>query len=171
MAKWQRFRVEIPKDYKPVERVAIAQEIIEHIINRSQKGFDVNNDPFPTYTKEYKDSKNFKIAGKGSKPNLTLSGEMLNNIELISHKSGSMLIGFDRGDSELNGKAEGNQIGSYGKKSGDPDKAREFLGISEDDLDDILKKYPKDDENKKTTRQKAIELVSTLQEVRGSIDS
>lgn len=160
MASWQRVRIDIPEDYKPSERIAIAEEVIDFIIERSKKGKDVENNSFPKYSKSYKNSKDFKIAGKSSNVDLTLSGDMLNSIQLISHKKGSVLIGFDRGDSTNNGKAEGNQIGSYGQKSGNPERARKFLGIQEKDLDKILKKYPKGtEEEKKKTRQRAIDIV------------
>lgn len=163
MAKWQRIRVEIPKDLRPVERVAVANEIIEFIINRTQSGKDKDNNDFPGYTKGYKKSLNFKNAGKGSTPNLRLTGEMLNTMELISHKSGSLLIGYDRNDSDLNGKVEGNRIGSYGQDDPDPDKARDFLGITESDLNKILEKFPTDTKKKKdATRKKAIDIVSAL---------
>lgn len=163
MAKWQRIRVEIPKGYSPVERVAIANEIIEHIIDRSKSGYDKDGEPFPKYTKEYIKSKNFQIAGKSkSSVDLELSGEMLNSQELISHKNGSLLIGFDKGNSDLNGKVEGNRIGSYGKEP-DSSKARDFLGLEDGALEKILKKYPKETEDeKKKTRDTAINIVTSL---------
>jgi len=171
MASWQRVKVEIPKQYTPIERVAIANEIIEFMIKRTKSGKDVNGSSFPKYTQEYINSKNFDIAGKSKgKVDLELSGEMLNNIELLSHGSGSLLIGFDKSDSELNGKVEGNRIGSYG---GEPDseKARDFLGITNDDLEKILKKFPKKtDQQEANTRRKAIDIVTSLRSAREELD-
>ncbi len=172
MAKWQRVRINIPKGYTPTERVAIANEIIEFSIKRSKSGKDVNGDNFPKYTKEYINSKNFKIANKSSgNVDLELSGEMLNSQELISHQNGSLLIGYDRGDSDLNGKVEGNRIGSYGKKNANPEDARDFLGISDSDLEKILKKFPKRTEKQKeSTKQKAIDIVTALRAGRDEVD-
>lgn len=163
MAKWQRVRVNIPKGYTPVERVAIANAIVEFSIKRSKSGKDVNGDPFPKYTKEYINSKNFDIAGKSkASVNLSLTGEMLNEQDLLSHKNGSLLIGYESGD-EINGKVEGNRIGSYGKKGANPDDARDFLGISSNDLDKILSKFPKKTERQREdTKRKAIDIVTAL---------
>lgn len=165
MAKWQRVRVDIPKTYTPTERVAIANEIIEYIQERTDQGKDKDNNSFPKYTKEYEKSRDFKTAGKGSTVDIRLTGETLDSMDLISHKSGSLLIGYDRSDKELNGKVEGNRIGSYGQSSGDPKKARDFLGITNDDLEKILKKFPKrTNSQKESTKQKAIEIVTALRE-------
>lgn len=161
MAKWQRVRVNIPKIYTPKERVAIANDIVQFSIARSKSGNDVNGESFPGYSEEYKKSRDFGIAGKDSDVNLTLSGEMLNEMDLISHKSGTLLIGYESG-ADINGKVEGNRIGSYGGEA-DPEKERDFLGISDEDLKTILKKYPKGTkEQKESTKQKAIDIVTSL---------
>ena len=172
MAKWQRIRVDIPKTYTPTERVAIANAIIEFSIKRSKAGDAVDGSSFPGYTSGYKNSLNFGIAGKSeSSVNLTLSGEMLNAMDLISHSNGSLLIGYDRGDSDLNGKVEGNRIGSYGREA-DSDKARDFLGISKTDLDKILKQFPKETEDEtKKTKSLAIDIVTSLRSAREEIGS
>ena len=170
-AKWQRVRVNIPKGYTPNERVAIANAIIEFSITRSKSGKDVSGDNFPKYKKEYINSKNFSIAGKSKgSVDLTLSGEMLNEQDLLSHKNGSLLIGYESGD-EINGKVEGNRIGSYGQKSGDESQARDFLGINESDLNKILKKFPKKNETQRQeTKQKAINIVTALRAGREVLD-
>lgn len=142
MAKWQRVSITIPKGFGPTERQAIAQDVIDFIVKRSKDGRDVNGKRFPGYSKEYTKSLDFKIAGKSkSNIDLTLSGEMLDSIQLISEKSGNLLIGFDKSDAKLNGKAEGNQLGTYGRSKPIAGKARPFLGISKDDLRSILSKY------------------------------
>ena len=68
---------------------------------------------------------------------------MMDSIKLLSSRSGELLIGFDKSDKALNGKAEGNIKGSYG---GDPDKdkARDFLGIDQDELDAIVSAFEED---------------------------
>lgn len=157
MAKWQRVAINIPKRFGPTERMAIAQEIIDYIVQRSKSGKDIDGNRFPGYSKEYVKSLNFKIAGKSKgSVDLTLSGEMLDSIKLLSESSGKVLIGFDRGDSELNGKAEGNQLGTYGRSSPDRKKARPFLGISQEDLKKILSRYPKDTEASRTRAEEEL---------------
>lgn len=156
MAKWQRVSITVPKRFGPTERLAIAQEVIDFIIKRSQSGKDIDGNPFPKYSPQYTKSLDFKVAGKSKgKVNLTLSGDMLNSIKLLSHGSGQLTVGFDRGDSENNGKAEGNQLGTYGKKTPDKKKARPFLGISKDDLRKIIEKYPPSESLKRAEEELA----------------
>lgn len=146
---WQRTTIQIPKDLKPKQRQAIALEVIDFIVERSKSGKDKNGKAFPKYSAGYANSQDFKNAGKSKgKVNLTLSSEMLNSIELLKDKAGELVIGFDKSDDELNGKAEGNILGTYGKDTPNPSKARDFLGIQEKDLNKILKNYVSDDEGR-----------------------
>lgn len=165
MARWQRVRVNIPKGYKPEERKIIAQEIIDHIVERSREdGLDKNNNKFAPYSKSYKKSLDFKIGGKTSKVDLTLTGEMLDSLKLISHNPDSILIGYDAGDS-VNGKAEGNIRGTYGQKK-KVAPARDFLGIHKDSLKRILEKYPLDDDReRKDNLQLAAEALAAAKEL------
>lgn len=135
-AKWQKFSVDIPKDLKPTDRQLIAQEIIDHIIERTQDGKDANGRKFKKYTKEYAKEKGVGV----NDVDLTLSSEMLESIKLISERSGKLIIGFENGSLE-NAKADGNIRGTYGKPTEDPSKARPFLGISKKDLKEIVSNY------------------------------
>ena len=152
MAKWQRVNIEIPKGYSPNERRAIARDIVDFMIDRSKSGKDKDNIAFPPYEKEYKESRDFKTAGKSSRVNLTLSGEMLDSIKLLNHSTTKLLIGHDKEDLDLNGKSEGNREGTYGGKA--TGKARDYLGITDKDLNKILNRYPKDGPNKNDERVK-----------------
>lgn len=137
--------IEIPKGYKPEARKAIAQEIIDFIVKRTLSGKKPDGSSYPAYSKSYTKSLDFKIAGKSkSKVNLRLSFDMLNSIVLRDHDAGKLRIGIAKGDNENSKKAEGNELGSYGK-SPNPRKARPFLDISEEDKNNILRKYPLDD--------------------------
>lgn len=158
---WQKVKIEIPKDYSPTERVAIAEDIIEFIQKRTASGKDIEGNPFPKYSKAYKESLNFKIAGKSSRVNLKLSGDLMSAIELLSHKSGELLIGYENGTPE-NDKAEGNQLGSYGQPDPNPAKARPFLGITKDDLKTILEDYPL---TKKEERERLAEVREAAREL------
>ncbi len=138
----QKKKIQINKKYNPSERMAIAQDVLDYIVDRTQKGISVNGkSKFPKYSKEYKKSLDFKNAGKTSKVDLTLSGDMLASMELLTQRRGSITIGFEAGTEE-NDKAEGNQLGSYGQPRPNPSKARKFVGISDNALNKILKKYP-----------------------------
>lgn len=138
----QKFKVKISKKYNPQERVAIGVEIIDHIIERSKAGKDKKNNDLPSYSKGYVDSFDFKLAGKSKKPNLELSGEMLNSLTVLNHKSGEITVGIPRDDDFNNAKAEGNIKGTYGQKKPIKGKKRDFMGISRSDLGKITEKYP-----------------------------
>lgn len=133
---WVREKIKLPKTIKPKDRVKIAEVVIDHIINRSAAGLDKNDKKFPKYSKDYAEKKGVGV----SDVDLILEGEMLESIMLLSHKSGEITIGFDKSDEDLNGKAEGNILGSYG---GEPNKkkARDFLGISGDDLEVLIDSF------------------------------
>lgn len=140
--KWQKIKIRIDKRYKPNEREAIAEDIVNTIVKRTtNQSKDKWGDPFPKYSKQYKNSLDFKIAGKSSKVNLKLSGDMLTALDLLNHKNGELNIGFEKG-SEENARADGNIRGTYGGSTARPSKARDFLGINMDELRKILKKYP-----------------------------
>lgn len=151
-----QFRVEIPEEYKGEVREAIGAEILAHIRERTLKGIDVDGKKFPKYSKAYENSVNFRAAGKSKgKVDLTLSGDMLAYLEVVKESEGELVVGYSD-DSSQAGKAEGNQIGSYGKDKGDPSKARRFIGISKDAVQKILSKYPVDNEAKTESRAEAV---------------
>lgn len=141
MASQQKFTVDIDRAYSDLERRTIANEIIDFIINRTRNdNLDKNNRAFPGYSSSYADSLAFKLGGKSrSDIDLTLSGDMLDSIKVLSTRAGQITIGFDAGTNE-NAKAEGNIIGSYGQPSGNPTKSRDFLGIHPEDLSAILER-------------------------------
>lgn len=131
-------KVEIPDELGPQERLELADLVIEHIYDRTNRGLDKNGDKFADYSKGYIKSLDFKNAGKSkNKVDLQLSGDMLAAMRLLSHKSGELTIGFDNGTPE-NAKAEGNILGTYGQKSPDPKKARDFLGIENRKLRELV---------------------------------
>jgi phage gpG-like protein len=121
-------------------REALGREVAEFIRKRSEGGRDKNGKKFVKYTKEYTQSLDFKNAGKSkNKVDLTLSGDMLIALDLLSHRRGSILIGYENG-SEENAKADGNVTGSYGQPKANPSKARDFMGIKDKDLDKLIDK-------------------------------
>ena len=163
MAEWQKITVHVDKRYKPRERQAIGADIVELIIKRTLSGDDKNGDAFKPYSKGYTKSLDFKLAGKKVSPvNLKLSGDMLNSLEVLSHKSGEIVIGYDRKNKEMNGQVEGNRLGTYGKKKVFG-KKRDFLGIDKKkELNKkILNKYPLED---KEARKLSVEKAFLLKE-------
>jgi len=145
---WQKVRIDIPKDYKPAIREAIAQDVIQYIVERTKRGVGKNDRPWSgkaaVYSKSYIKGLDFRNAGKRNSPvDLTLSADMLTDLQLLSHNKGSVLIGYNNG-SENNAKAEGNIKGTYGNKKPIPGKSRDFLGITKKSLNKILGNYPLD---------------------------
>ena len=146
MADQQKVDIKIPAGLTKDQREALATEILEHIRQRSEsgvgvkkqgKGFSLYN--FPGYSAGYKGSLDFKVAGKSSSVDLTLSGDMLAAMDALKIGKEVITVGFEAGTSE-NDRAEGNQIGSYGKPSGNPRKARRFLGLTADELSTLIAK-------------------------------
>lgn len=135
---WQRINIEIPPDFRPAERRELGDLIVEHIYDRSNRGLDKDGRKFPGYSAEYMKSLDFKNAGKGKNVNLQLSGDMLAAMKLLSHKSGNLMIGFEKGTPE-NAKAEGNILGTYGQASPIRGKQRDFLGIEGKKLKELIK--------------------------------
>lgn len=156
--------------YPLEQREAIALEIIDQIQKRTKKGLDKDGKPFAPYSKEYKESLGFKIAGKGSKVNLVLSGDMLDAIEIVQNfQNGKVKIGYSSGNSE-GGKAEGNILGTYGQpKRVGPE--RDFLGISSAELSKILAKYPEGSTKAEENARKKLALEKASEKISGSKSS
>ena len=164
---WTSRKIPISTKYSSTERKAIASEIISYIVARTKKGKGKDNQPWEGkasgYSKSYKKSLEFKIAGKSSTVNLKLSGDMLNSIKLLSNDSGSLKIGIPKSDSD-NKKAEGNIRGSYGKKTGSKSKARDFLAISQKEVSKILEQFPLKD------TEKLLQIVTDIKLIDEAID-
>lgn len=134
--EYTREKIQLPRTIKPKDRVKLAEVIIDLIITRSAAGYDKNNELFPYYSEKYAELK-----GVGIKDvDLILSGEMLESLELVNQGAGYVTIGYKKPSKDLAGKIEGNRIGSYGGEPNE-DRARDFLGISSDELDILISAY------------------------------
>lgn len=161
----QKIKIPIRKKFKPQERELIAQEVIDYIVNRTKEGRDKNENPFPGYSKKYINSKDFSIAGKSRSPvDLTLTGEMLDSLKLLRHSPGEIVIGYDKGDTELNGKVEGNIKGTYGNSTPLRGKKRDFLGITRKKRIEIQDQY----DVSKVDRATILERIARLRAVTGN---
>jgi hypothetical protein len=134
-----RFTVNVPDYFTADQRREVGSQVVFHILKRTQQeNQNKAGKPFRKYTKEYTESLNFKIAGKSASDiNLTLSGDMLSDLDIIEHGMGYIDIGYKDGYYGA-GKVEGNVIGSYGQAQGHPSMARNFLGIEKSDLKSII---------------------------------
>lgn len=164
MKNWTQRKIQISKKYSKEEREAIAFNIVSYIQDRTKDGKGKDGKkwtpPADKYSKEYKESLDFKNAkGSQKKVNLTLTGDMLGSIDLLKDSPGSLTIGIGKSD-EDHDKAEGNIRGSYGKKTGSKAKARDFLGISQKEVNKILKDFPIKDEEERAKSLEAFKAAS-----------
>jgi len=148
---WVKTEILLPKDYDDEDAQTVAEEILSFIIERTKKGKGSDGVKFPGYSPSYKASDAFKLGGKSSSPvNLTLSGEMLDSLEVLEAKRGKIVFGYTE-DSDMNGRADGNCRGSYGTSKDDPSKARNFMELSGKELARIIRSLyilPKETQNK-----------------------
>ncbi len=111
--------INIPSGLSHEFRTELSRRVVEEIRERSRRGVDKNSKTFKSYA-----------AGgdKSGTPNLSSTGDLLAELDVISIQSSSITIGYDV-NHELAGQAEGNVIGSYGAKSGNFKYARDFIGL------------------------------------------
>ncbi len=133
--------IDIPKGFSKEERKLIASDIIDYMREQAQSGYSpITGEKFVKYEKGYAKFKGVKV----SDVDLTLSGKMLSALKLIKESDGKLVIGYKKSDAEA-GKAEGNQIGSYGQPNANPEKERPFIGINNEQKTKILKQYGLDE--------------------------
>lgn len=143
-AKWQKIEVLLPETFRSAkDKLAVGEDLIEHMRKRTEKGLDKDGDRFPGYSKSYKNSLDFAIAGKSpGKVNLTQTGDMLSDIEVLSIRGDKLLIGFKNGTLS-NDKADGHITGWQGRSK----TKREFLGFEGGErkvMKEIIKKHEKE---------------------------
>lgn len=135
---YTHFTVHVPLWLTHGERMEIGQKVIEHIVKRTRKDSkDKDGKDFSGYSKSYKNSLDFKNFKHGSKVDLTLTGDMLDTLEILSDMDGLIDIGYHAGSAE-EGKVEGNVRGTYGNQFPIKGKARNFLGIENTELNKII---------------------------------
>ena len=136
MASKQSFTINLPPGMDATDQAEFVDLVLAHIKERSQNGVGARRRgrgyqlfSFPGYTEEYSSKKG------SSQVDLTLSGDMLEAMEVIKKTRRTVEIGYKRNNPEV-GKAEGNQLGSYG---GSPDrkKARPFLGLTKSEYEEL----------------------------------
>lgn len=125
--------IQIPSRFSEAQRLRLANLIINEIISRTKQGIDKNGRAFAKYSDSYKESKDFALAGKSQfRVNLTLTGEMLRNIEVISHGAGFITIGFPE-NSDENDKARWALADDNGP-------VRDFFGLPQSAVSEFIKR-------------------------------
>ena len=142
----------IPKSLTKRERIELADLVIEHIVDRTQRGLDKNDKPWrgaaAKYSDAYAKSLDFNNAGKSKNDvNLQLSGDMLAALTRLKNLENEkkIVIGFKEVSKE-NARADGNIRGTYGQPTPIRGKARDFLGIRPEVLSKLIERVKGDDE-------------------------
>lgn len=105
---------------------------IDRIVARSRDGIDKNGKAFAEYSESYKKSLAFRVSGKSSNVNLTLTGEMLASMTTVPTDSG---FNIEMIDQRNRSKAHGIITGQQGKWKA----KRDFLGLPEKEENEIFK--------------------------------
>jgi len=117
---------------RPVLKEKIGQAIIDLIDKRSKSGKDYTGRNFPSYSSGYVGSRDFERYGKSkSKKNMTLTGDMLDAMDILSTKDNEIVIGFD--ETFASQKAHGNMERKKNK--------RLFFGVTDSELDTIKENF------------------------------
>lgn len=118
---------------------AIGQRAMDMIIERTQQGLDKDGKRFVPYSDSYKDSLEFKAAGKN--PNtvdLTLFGDMLDTLEIVKQSPKTVTLGWR--DELQNAKAHGHVTGNI-RNDGKP---RDFMGLTKDQVSQLYEEFRED---------------------------
>lgn len=123
-------------------RREFGRRVIDEIRKRTEKErIDKNNSSLTKYSKSYEESLAGQVYGKKASQyaNLTASGQMLANMEVVGTPARSVVIAFPSQDQ--NDKAHGHVYGG-GFRSALP--VRDFFGLPEKEQQKILKDTLKD---------------------------
>ena len=128
MAKTLRFFVDPNFDVE--DRLAIAQDAVDFIRERTRSGQGPGGKSLGNYSKAYEKHTDFIAAGKSNPVNLTLTGDMLDELDIIDVSvPGIIEIGYEEG-TEGGNKAEWVQ-----------EKGYEFLALEPNEQEAILANY------------------------------
>lgn len=146
-------------------REAIAQTAIEKIIERTRSGTSLRGTTFKGYSKSYMDSLTFKAHGKSGDVDLTLTGDMLDQLTVTDSTDTKISLGWS--DGTQNAKA-------YNHNTGDTLPKREFFGLQQKEISEIrdiyidaVRDFAELDKSKGTDAfdKKALDLLASLMEV------
>lgn len=126
---------------EPDLKAAIGQAIIDKMVNRSEKGKDLRGGTLAPYKKSYKESDQYEAFGKTRKVNMTLSGGMLSLIDILDSTGNEIKVGWD--DPTENAKA-------FNHMTGDTVTKRQFFGIAQKEVAEILDDFSEDIERIKS---------------------
>jgi len=118
------------KDVPVSLRRMFGNSIVETINRRNEMGVDLNGRSFTEYSKEYKNSQEYKSFNK-STPNLRLFGEM--QASLKSRVIGEYIEVYYDDETEA--------AKAFNHNTGDTVPKREFFGVNESELKQLYSQY------------------------------
>lgn len=114
----------------------MAGALLDKIIEKTIDNKSIKGNKFKKYSKAYMESAAFKKAGKTSKVNLTLSGDMLALVEAVGETANTITLGWS--DTKQGGKAHGHITGG-GRNNSLP--VRDFFGLNAKDIAAVKGKF------------------------------
>jgi hypothetical protein len=115
----------------------IGQDIVQFIQDRAESGKGIGGKVLRSpYSKPYSKTTEFELAGKSiSDVNMRLTGDMLGSIEVLDFDGSVLTVGIENDQAP---KAHGHMTGKNGES---PNMKREFFGLTQSELKDILANY------------------------------
>ena len=123
-------------------REGVGQAVIDAIRKRTKENIDRVGSRFKNYSKSYSKTTDFKVHGKSiSNPNMRLTGDMLEFMNVIDSSRNTIVIGW--GDREEQLKAHGHITGA----SPGPRVRRDFFGLPTEAYNKLKRGFtlPKDE--------------------------
>ena len=111
----------------------MAQALLDKILDKTASSRSRTGKGFRQYSKTYIASDAFKAAGKSSKVNMSLSGDMLGLIEATSETANTVTLSWE--DSEEAAKAHGHITG------GGRLPVRDFFGLNKKDIIAVKREF------------------------------
>jgi hypothetical protein len=153
--------ISIPSGLSTPFKAELGNRILEEVRSRTNRGIDKNGKQFKGYSPEYKESLDFKIAGKSSTVNLQSTGDMLAELSVVSIGAASIVIGYPTSHEDA-GKVQGNVTGEYGNNSPVTSR-RDFIGLPPSIVNRIvqeMKQEPTFREQRDSTNQAVSSILS-----------
>ncbi len=149
---------------RPALREALGQALLDKMLERTENGISRFGKAFKKYSKAYRESDEFKAAGKSNKVNLKLSGDMLGLMDVEATGGNEVTLSFS--DSEEAAKAHGHITG------GGMLPKRDFFALTAKDIREVKNEFSSDlrdtQSDDRETRDAA--LLGLIKKVRDSFD-
>jgi len=122
------FGTKLPDDVFLKE--SIGQALIDEMVRRTQDGNDLKGKPFKGYSSAY-----MTKTGKTNPPDLTLTGDMLDSLDVINVSGSKVKIGFNQSDVIPR---------AFNHNTGDTLPKREFFGIMREELNTVINDWKRE---------------------------